>query len=59
MSGCFALTSVPLSGTTRIDATGELGLDLVEELHCLDQPDDLTHRDLAAHLDERRRAGRR
>ena len=59
MSGCLALTRAPLSGTTRIDAPGQVRLDLVEQLHGLDQADDLADRDLAADLDVRRRPRRR
>ena len=55
MSGCLAFTSVPLSGMHLDDAAGEVGLDLVEQLHRLDQPDDLADGDLAADLDVRRR----
>ena len=50
MSGCLALTSVPLSGDDPDDAAGEVRLDLVEQLHRLDQADDLADRDLAADL---------
>ena len=59
MSGCFALTSVPLSGDDPDDPAGEVRLDLVEQLHRLDEPDDLADRHLAADRDVGRRAGRR
>ena len=58
MSGCFALTSAPLSGDDPDDAAGQVALDLVEQLHRLDQADDLADGDLAADLDVGRRAGR-
>jgi hypothetical protein len=54
MSGCLALTSVPLSGMTLTTRPGKVRLDLVEQLHRLDEADDLADRDLPADLDVRR-----
>ena len=48
MSGCLAFTSLPGLGDDTDDPPGLVGLDLVEELHGLDQADDLP---------DRRRAG--
>ena len=59
MSGCFALTSAPLSDADAGDATGEVALDLVEQLHRLDEADDLAHRHVVADRDVGRCAGRR
>ena len=59
MRGCLALTSVPLSGTTWVDPPGQVALDLVEQLHRLDEADDLADGDLAADLHVRCRAGGR
>ena len=58
MSGCFALTRAPFSGTTLTTRPARSRLDLVEELHRLDQADDLADRDLAAGDDEWRGARR-
>ena len=59
ISGCLALTSAPLSATTRTTRPARSRLDLVEQLHRLDEADDLADGDLAADLDVRRGAGRR
>ena len=57
MSGCLALTRVPFSAHDPDHAAGLVGLDLVEQLHGLDQADHLAHDDLAADLHEGRRPG--
>ena len=59
MRACLALTSSPFSAARRDDATGDVALDLVEQLHRLDQADDLADDDLAADPDVRRRVRRR
>ena len=41
MSACLALTSAPFSAAMRTHAAGDVALDLVEQLHGLDEPDDL------------------
>ena len=41
ISGCFALTSAPLSAWMRVTRPATVALDLVEQLHRLDQADHL------------------
>ena len=53
------MTSVAALGDDPDDPAGQVGLDLVEQLHRLDEADDLADGDLAADLDVRRRAGGR
>ena len=57
----MAFTSAPLSAAMRTTRPATSRLDLVEQLHRLDQPDHLADRDLAADPNIRRRArgGRR
>ena len=55
MSACLALTSLPFSAAMRTHAPGDVALDLVVQLHGLDEPDDLADDDLGADPDVGRR----
>src|SRR5690606_36372129 len=49
------LYGVAILDENLLNATGALGLDLVEDLHRLDEADDRVGRDVITHLDEWRR----
>ena len=57
MSGCLARTGRPVSALILATRPAWPALDLVEQLHGLDEPDDLPHGDLAPDIHEGRGSG--